>query len=678
MHGTVHGPGYSGGNGISMSRIVSGAPLSADFHVYAIEWFANLVVFSVDGNTYFTVTPAAAAGGDAVGVRPSVRRHPRPRRRWRLRRAARRHDDLSADAARRLRARLRAAAVSARVRPLLLAALVAGCTASASPSSSLPSGAVLSISVEQAERVGAQLQPARVGSGALADARRRLRAAAHLQHRRGRLRAVARHGLRWSADHLRADGAPCATARWSDGARFRRRRRRLHLRAPARAPRARPANVWDFLRTCAPSTRSPSSCASGASTCPASSTSRSSRSCPAHVWRDVADPRDLHQPEPRRHRARSPRCASSATRSTSSAGTRSTGSRASRASRRCACSPIPRNEQANLALVEGDDRLGGRLRAVRRAHVRRPRSGAQRLLVPARGQHGVPLSQHGARAVRRRARAQGDQHGHRSPARRRRRPCTATRRPPTAPGCPDAYAGWRDPALAARAGCSHDVARRHRLLDEGGYARGATACAAARRSPLRLRRRGRQRLVRLGARGARHRARSRARSASTSSCAPTNSAPGSRACRRASSSCRSPAGWPVVRRAERRTASTAGSCRRARCGRSASWRATNWHRFGDARDRRAARALRGHRRRRAPARAHARRSRSASSRRRRPSRCSRTRLWGVFSTRRFDGFPSAEHPYANAVAAPRARATARADDARQGHAGARRPTRDAP
>jgi beta-glucanase (GH16 family) len=57
VHGTVHGPGYSGGNGISAMRVVSGAPLSAGFHTYAVEWFANLIVFSVDGNSYFTMTP---------------------------------------------------------------------------------------------------------------------------------------------------------------------------------------------------------------------------------------------------------------------------------------------------------------------------------------------------------------------------------------------------------------------------------------------------------------------------------------------------------------------------------------------------------------------------------------------------------------------------------------------
>jgi beta-glucanase (GH16 family) len=63
VHGTVHGPGYSGGGGISAAHTVPGAPLSADFHIYAIEWFANLIVFSVDGTTYFTLTPQQLPAG---------------------------------------------------------------------------------------------------------------------------------------------------------------------------------------------------------------------------------------------------------------------------------------------------------------------------------------------------------------------------------------------------------------------------------------------------------------------------------------------------------------------------------------------------------------------------------------------------------------------------------------
>jgi beta-glucanase (GH16 family) len=63
VHGTVHGPGYSGGNAITAMHIVPGAPLSAGFHVYAVEWLANDVVFSVDGVSYAMVTPSQLQAG---------------------------------------------------------------------------------------------------------------------------------------------------------------------------------------------------------------------------------------------------------------------------------------------------------------------------------------------------------------------------------------------------------------------------------------------------------------------------------------------------------------------------------------------------------------------------------------------------------------------------------------
>jgi beta-glucanase (GH16 family) len=63
VHGTVHGPGYSGGNGITAAHLVPGAALSAGFHVYAVEWFANNIVFSVDGVTYFMLTPQQLPAG---------------------------------------------------------------------------------------------------------------------------------------------------------------------------------------------------------------------------------------------------------------------------------------------------------------------------------------------------------------------------------------------------------------------------------------------------------------------------------------------------------------------------------------------------------------------------------------------------------------------------------------
>jgi beta-glucanase (GH16 family) len=66
-HGTVHGPGYSGGNGISSSYTLSGGrKFSDDFHVFAIRWAPQTVTFSVDDNTYATVTPASLHGASWV------------------------------------------------------------------------------------------------------------------------------------------------------------------------------------------------------------------------------------------------------------------------------------------------------------------------------------------------------------------------------------------------------------------------------------------------------------------------------------------------------------------------------------------------------------------------------------------------------------------------------------
>ena len=64
VHGTVHGPGYSGGNGIGGSyTLPGGAALADDFHVYAIEWETNRIRWFIDGQQYFTVTPANLPSG---------------------------------------------------------------------------------------------------------------------------------------------------------------------------------------------------------------------------------------------------------------------------------------------------------------------------------------------------------------------------------------------------------------------------------------------------------------------------------------------------------------------------------------------------------------------------------------------------------------------------------------
>ncbi len=64
VHGTVHGPGYSGKGGISAQYTLPGAPALADeFHLYAVDWTPGRIQFSIDGHVYATVTPALLPQG---------------------------------------------------------------------------------------------------------------------------------------------------------------------------------------------------------------------------------------------------------------------------------------------------------------------------------------------------------------------------------------------------------------------------------------------------------------------------------------------------------------------------------------------------------------------------------------------------------------------------------------
>ncbi len=55
--GSLHGPGYSGGANHGR-EIDAGADLSSDFHVYAVEWDPGRVIWKLDGEVFFTATPA--------------------------------------------------------------------------------------------------------------------------------------------------------------------------------------------------------------------------------------------------------------------------------------------------------------------------------------------------------------------------------------------------------------------------------------------------------------------------------------------------------------------------------------------------------------------------------------------------------------------------------------------
>lgn len=57
VHGSLHGPGYSGGNAITrLYRLPDGENFVEGFHVFAVEWDPSRIAFSVDGTTYQVVT----------------------------------------------------------------------------------------------------------------------------------------------------------------------------------------------------------------------------------------------------------------------------------------------------------------------------------------------------------------------------------------------------------------------------------------------------------------------------------------------------------------------------------------------------------------------------------------------------------------------------------------------
>ncbi|MEV6633026.1 family 16 glycosylhydrolase [Actinoplanes sp. NPDC051470] len=56
LFGTLHGPGYSGGNSYGNTRN-TGTPWHQAFHNYAVDWSPNLIVWTVDGQEFFRATP---------------------------------------------------------------------------------------------------------------------------------------------------------------------------------------------------------------------------------------------------------------------------------------------------------------------------------------------------------------------------------------------------------------------------------------------------------------------------------------------------------------------------------------------------------------------------------------------------------------------------------------------
>ncbi len=64
VHATVHGPGYSGGKGIGGPVSLPGnTKFAEDFHVYSIDWQPQAIRWFLDGQLYFTLTPASLPPG---------------------------------------------------------------------------------------------------------------------------------------------------------------------------------------------------------------------------------------------------------------------------------------------------------------------------------------------------------------------------------------------------------------------------------------------------------------------------------------------------------------------------------------------------------------------------------------------------------------------------------------
>lgn len=56
IHGTIHGPGYSGGNPVSKSYTLTNARFDTDYYIYAIEWDENQIDFFVNNFLYQRIT----------------------------------------------------------------------------------------------------------------------------------------------------------------------------------------------------------------------------------------------------------------------------------------------------------------------------------------------------------------------------------------------------------------------------------------------------------------------------------------------------------------------------------------------------------------------------------------------------------------------------------------------
>jgi len=63
VHGTLHGPGYSGVQGLGADCLLPSGRFADAYHVYSAEWEPNIIRFYTDGKLYATRTPADLPAG---------------------------------------------------------------------------------------------------------------------------------------------------------------------------------------------------------------------------------------------------------------------------------------------------------------------------------------------------------------------------------------------------------------------------------------------------------------------------------------------------------------------------------------------------------------------------------------------------------------------------------------
>jgi beta-glucanase (GH16 family) len=63
VHGTIHGPGYSGDDSLGAPYALPSGNFADDYHVFGVEWEPKEIRFYVDGHLYETREPADLPGG---------------------------------------------------------------------------------------------------------------------------------------------------------------------------------------------------------------------------------------------------------------------------------------------------------------------------------------------------------------------------------------------------------------------------------------------------------------------------------------------------------------------------------------------------------------------------------------------------------------------------------------